>query len=252
MESAYVNTRVQDKIAEIEFFNPASNSLNSLQLKELTAAISELGKNKNIVLIHLKSKGERAFCAGASFDELLQINNLENGTAFFSGFANVINAIRTCGKLVITSIQGKTVGGGVGIAAASDYVFATKSASIKLSELSIGIGPFVIEPAVSRKIGLNNFSELTLNPTVWKTAEWAQKAGLFYQTVDGLEELSTKVSQHLVQLSNYNPIALNELKKVLWNGTESWEQLLIERAKISGELALSEETKKALSQFKNK
>lgn len=252
MESAYVNTTVKDKVAEIEFYSPASNSLNSLQLKQLTDAILEVGKNKKLVLIHLKSKGERAFCAGASFDELLQIEDLEYGEKFFMGFANVINAIKTCGKIVVTSIQGKTVGGGVGIASASDYVFATQTASVKLSELSIGIGPFVIEPAVTRKIGLSNFTALTLNPTEWKTASWAHQAGLYHDVLGDLEELQVKVSAYIEQVSNYNPKALLELKKVLWNNTENWTELLQERAKISGALVLSEETKKALSQFKKK
>ena len=252
MESAYVKTFFKEKVAEIEFYSPAGNSLNSIQLKELTVAILKAGENKQVAFIHLKSKGDRAFCAGASFDELLQIDNLENGTEFFLGFANVINAMRNCGKIIITSIQGKTVGGGVGIAAASDYVFATKFASIKLSELSIGIGPFVIEPAVSRKIGLSNFTALTLNPTTWKTANWAQEAGLYQHILEDIEELNEEVEKYIKQLSTYNSEALNELKKVLWSNTVLWDELLKQRAKISGALVLSEETKKALSQFKNK
>ena len=253
MELAFVHTILKDKIAEIEFYSPASNSLNSEQLKELTAAILEAGANNNVALIHLKSKGERAFCAGASFDELLAIDDLEIGTQFFMGFANVINAIRTCKKIVITSIQGKTVGGGVGIAAASDYVFATKFASVKLSELSIGIGPFVIEPAVSRKIGLSNFTSLTLNPTAWKTAIWAKEAGLYQDVLEDVKCLELEVAKRLDELSNYNTEALRALKKVLWDkDTDAWAELLQERAKVSGELVLSKETKKALAQFKNK
>lgn len=218
MELEYVHTVVNNKVAEIEFYSAASNSLNSSQLAELASAIQDAGNQEEVALIHLKSKGDRAFCAGASFDELLAIEDLEAGTHFFSGFANVINAMKTCGKIIITSIQGKTVGGGVGIAAASDYVFATEQASVKLSELSIGIGPFVIEPAVTRKIGLSNFSELTLNPTVWKSADWALQKGLYNCVDQSLELLSNSVQKHVKTLSGYSPEALKELKKCFGKG----------------------------------
>ncbi len=252
MESAYVKINIQHKIAQIEFYSPASNSLTSKQLMELTNAILNCKENNNVNIIHLKSSGNKAFCAGASFDELLVIDDLKAGTNFFMGFANVINAIKTCEKIVVSSIQGKTVGGGVGIAAASDYVFATEAASIKLSELSIGIGPFVIEPAVSRKIGLSNFTELTLNPTVWKDSQWAKKAGLYHKIVNSLTELNEVSNLFLQQLSSYNAQALIALKNTLWKNTDDWETLLKKRAALSGKLVLSLETKKALAQFKKK
>lgn len=252
METGYVIAIEKNSVAEITFFSPASNSLNSEQLQELTQAILEAGQKESVAVIYLKSAGERAFCAGASFDELLAIDELESGTAFFMGFANVINAIRTCGKVVVTSIQGKTVGGGVGIAAASDYVFATQAASVKLSELSIGIGPFVIEPAVSRKIGLSNFAAMSLNPTAWKTSDWALDKGLYHEVCKDLEELAERSSAYLEELSGYNPEALSEMKKIMWKDTEDWSDLLKERAAVSGKLVLSEATKKALSKFKNK
>lgn len=252
METGYVTSVEKNKVAEITFFSPASNSLNSKQLQELTQAILEAGQKETIAIIHLKSAGERAFCAGASFDELLAIEELENGKAFFMGFANVINAMRTCGKIVVTSIQGKTVGGGVGIAAASDYVLATQTASIKLSELSIGIGPFVIEPAVSRKVGWSAFAAMSLNPTAWKTSDWALSKGLYHEVFKDLDELSERSATYLQELSEYNPEALSEIKKVLWKDTEDWSTLLKERATVSGTLVLSEVTKQALSKFKNK
>ncbi len=249
---AYVKTTIQNSIAEIEFYSPASNSLNSKQLKKLSKAILTNGEDKEVSIIHLKSAGGKAFCAGASFDELLSIEDIDTGTDFFMGFANVINAIRLCRKLVVTSIQGKTVGGGVGIAAASDYVFATTEASIKLSELSIGIGPFVIEPAVTRKIGITNTTELTLNPTNWKTAEWAKQVGLYNTITSSKEELHAIANDFLTQTSAYNKKALIALKEAFWNNTEHWSKLLKNRAEVSGKLILSDETKKALSTFKKK
>lgn len=251
MES-YVKTTIKDKVAEIEFFSPASNSLAGAQLEQLSEAITVWGANDDVSVIHLKSAGKKVFCAGASFDELLAIEDLENGKHFFMGFANVINAIRTCGKMVVTSVQGKTVGGGVGIAAASDYVFATETASIKLSELSIGIGPFVIEPAVTRKIGISKMTSLTLNATSWKSAKWAYKAGLFHEVAVDVVELNNTLESFLKQLVSYSPQALSEMKKVLWKGTTDWDVLLQERAAISGALVLSEATIKALTQFKRK
>lgn len=247
-----INTTLTGKIATITFYHPASNSFPSEQLQALTNAINELNSNKEITLIILASEGEKAFCAGASFDELLQINDLENGTKFFSGFANVINAMRTSNKLIIGRVQGKTVGGGVGLAAACDYCFATENASIKLSELAIGIGPFVIEPAVTRKIGFPAMSEMTLEAETWKSAQWAKEKQLFTQIFSTIEEMDKAIETFSTRLSNYNPEALIEMKKVLWKDTEHWAELLKDRAGISGKLVLSDFTVKALNAFKNK
>lgn len=247
-----INTTITEKIATINFYHPASNSFPSEQLQALTNAINELNSNKEISLIILASEGEKAFCAGASFDELLQITDLENGTKFFSGFANVINAMRTSNKLIIGRVQGKTVGGGVGLAAACDYCFATENASIKLSELAIGIGPFVIEPAVTRKIGFPAMSEMTLEAETWKTAQWAKEKQLFTQVFSSIQEMDEAIDKFANRLSNYNPEALFEMKKVLWKDTEHWDILLKERAGISGKLVLSDFTVNALNAFKNK
>ena len=243
-------TNIQDKIATIEFGHPASNSFPSELLKRLTNEINSIAKNTNVAIIILKSEGENAFCAGASFDELVAISNLEEGKQFFAGFANVINSMRTCGKLIIGRIQGKTVGGGVGLAAACDYVLATENAAIRLSEFTIGIGPFVIEPAVSRKIGLSATTALTLDATNWQNAYWAKEKGLFAKVFEDIKTLDKEVVILSEKLASYNPEALAEMKKVLWKGTENWTDLLAERAVISGELVLSDLTKKALLKFK--
>ncbi len=243
-------TSIVNKIATIEFGHPASNSFPSVLLDRLTKELQKVSENENVSVIILKSEGEKAFCAGASFDELVAIDNLENGKKFFSGFANVINAMRTCSKLIIGSVQGKTVGGGVGLAAACDYVLATEAASIKLSELTIGIGPFVIAPAVERKIGIAGLAELTLAATAWKNAYWAKEKGLFASVFETQAELKKETQNLAEKLASYNPDALAELKKTLWKGTENWNSLLLERAEISGKLVLSEFTKKALSKFK--
>jgi len=243
-------TNIQTNIATIEFGHPASNSFPSELLERLTQELFTVGNNDDVAVIVLKSEGERAFCAGASFDELVAISNLEEGKQFFAGFANVINAIRTCGKLVIARIQGKTVGGGVGLAAACDYVLATEHAAIKLSEFTIGIGPFVIEPAVSRKIGVAGTAELTLDATSWKNAYWAKEKGLYAKVFETLKELDKEVDLLAQKLASYNPDALSEMKKALWKGTENWNTLLAQRAAVSGELVLSDFTKKALTKFK--
>ena len=242
-------TNIQNKIATIEFGHPASNSFPSELLDRLTKELFKVSKNDNVSIIVLKSEGDKAFCAGASFNELIAITNLEEGERFFSGFANVINAIRTCGKLVIGRVQGKAVGGAVGLASACDYVFATEKAAVKLSELTIGIGPFVIEPAVKRKIGLAALSELTLDPTSWKNAYWAKEKGLYFKVFETIRELDDEIDVFTTNLASYNPKALSEMKKVLWQNTDNWKTLLTERARISGELVLSDFTKKALAKF---
>jgi len=243
-------TTIKNNIATITFGHPASNSFPSELLERLTNELISVGKNSSVAIIILKSQGEKAFCAGASFDELMTISNLKEGTQFFLGFANVINAMRTCEKLIIGCLQGKTVGGGVGLAAACDYVLATKQAAIKLSEFTIGIGPFVIEPAVKRKIGVSGVAELTLDATSWKTAYWAKEKGLYAKVFETMNELDAALETLSLQLASYNPDALLKMKKTLWQGTENWNTLLAERAAVSGELVVSEFTKKALQKFK--
>ncbi|MFV7235114.1 enoyl-CoA hydratase/isomerase family protein [Flavobacterium sp. ZB4R12] len=243
-------TTFENKIATVEFGHPASNSFPRELLDRLTNEFNSLSTNPAVSVIVIKSEGTGAFCAGASFDELLAVSNQEEGTRFFSGFAHLINAMRNCSKLIVGRIHGKAVGGGVGIASACDYTLATKNASIKLSELAIGIGPFVIEPAVSRKIGKMAMAEMTLAAHEWKTADWAKEKGLYANTFETIEVLDAAVADFSAKLSSYNPEALAEMKKVLWEGTQDWETLLLERAAISGRLVLSDFTKKALSQFK--
>ena len=245
-----IQTVIENKIATITFSHPASNSFPSHQLKELTNQLNLLSDDSTVSVIVLKSAGESAFCAGASFDELLSVSDLEEGKAFFSGFANVINAMRSCSKLIIGRIQGKAVGGGVGLAAACDYVFATDYASVKLSEIAIGIGPFVIEPTVSRKIGKTAMSQLTLEAHDWKSAEWAFEKGLYTHLFPSISDMDSALNSFVSMLAGYNPDALFEMKKVFWEGTAHWSELLYERAAISGKLVLSDFTKKALQQFK--
>ena len=245
-----IETIINGNIATLLFFHPSSNSFPSTLLQQLTDEINTLSKNDSVSIIILKSAGTGAFCAGASFDELLSVSNYEEGSRFFSGFANVINAMRKCPKLIIGRIHGKAVGGGVGLASACDYSFATTKSEIKLSEIAIGIGPFVIEPVVSRKIGKMAMSEMTLNPTAWKTSKWAFEKGLFSEVFETIEDLDIRLEEYTKELSSYNPDALLEMKKVLWEGTSHWDSLLYERAAISGRLVLSDFTKSALEKFK--
>ena len=245
-----ISTSISGAVATVTFEHPASNSFPSQLLQQLTDEFGTLSNDKNINLIILQSAGNGAFCAGASFDELLAVSNLKDGTRFFSGFANVINAMRNCSKLIVGRIHGKAVGGGVGLASACDYAFATENSAVKLSELAIGIGPFVIAPAVDRKIGVAALAEMTLAATEWKSAQWALEKGLFAEVCDSIEDLDEKLATFTKKLASYNPEALAEMKKALWLGTENWGTLLYERAAISGKLVLSDFTKHALGQFK--
>ncbi|MDE3743209.1 enoyl-CoA hydratase/isomerase family protein [Maribacter polysaccharolyticus] len=249
-ENGSLYTSIDHKVATVEFGHPAGNSFVAELLDRLTKEIDKLSNNKDITVIILRSEGKRAFCAGASFDELTALENLEEGKVFFSGFAHVINAMRKCKKVIVGRVQGKTVGGGVGLAAACDYVFATVDASIRLSELTIGIAPLVIAPAVKRKIGTAALSELSLAPTEWQNAYWAKEKGLFAKVFDSIKEMDKELDFFTQQLSTYNPEALSEWKQVLWEGTDHWDRLLTERASISGTLALSDFTKNALSKYK--
>ena len=243
-------TTIENKVATLEFGHPASNCFPADLLHRLTRELNSLSDNPLVLVIIIRSSGTGVFCAGASFDELLAVSNLEEATTFFSGFANVLNAMRNCSKIIVGRIHGKAIGGGVGIAAACDYAFASSGSAIKLSELAIGIGPFVIEPALSRKIGKGALSEMTLAAHEWKTAAWANQKGLYAKVFETTNELDSEIMAFANKLSSYNPEALFEMKKVLWEGTENWETLLYERARISGKLVLSDFSKNALKQFK--
>ena len=248
-QNGSLQTTFQNAVATVQFGHPASNSFPRELLNRLTAEINSLSLNENVSVIVLQSEGSKAFCSGASFDELLQVENEEQGTEFFSGFAHLLNAMRNCSKIIIGRVQGKAVGGGVGIISACDYVLATLESAVKLSELAIGIGPFVIEPAVSRKIGKTAMTEMTLSAQEWKSANWAFEKGL-YSALHNAEELDTAVENFAQKLSSYNPEALYEMKKIIWEGTDHWESLLIERASITGKLVLSDFSRNALTQFK--
>ncbi|MFD2696533.1 enoyl-CoA hydratase/isomerase family protein [Mesonia sediminis] len=247
---AYVKTNIQDQVATIEFFHPAHNSLPGDILSQLASSITQAGENDEVLVIVIKSGGDRTFCAGASFTELISIADENEGEKFFMGFANVINAMRKCPKFIIGRVQGKTVGGGVGLAAAMDYCMATKYAAIKLSELNIGIGPFVVGPAVERKLGLSGMSQIAIDANSFYSPEWAKQKGLFTQVFDSTEELDEAVMAFAKNLCNYNPEAVKEMKQMFWRGTEDWDQLLNERAKISGRLVLSDFTKQKLEKYK--
>ena len=250
MNNGTVLTSIRDTIATITFYHPARNSFPTSMLNRLIESVNRLGKDDKVRVIILQSEGDRTFCAGAFFDELLLISNIEEGKKFFIGFANLINAMRKCPKLIIGRVQGKAVGGGVGIIAATDYCFATENADIKLSELTIGLGPFVIEPAIKRKIGLAATSKLTIDATDWHTAYWSKDKGLFSRVFESVREMDEYVSILSQKLSSYNPEALKEMKKTFWQGTDHWDQLLTEKAAISGKLVLSDFTKEALKKFK--
>jgi methylglutaconyl-CoA hydratase len=250
IKNGYVRNELHGGIRTIEFFHPQSNSLPGKILEELVVAFNDAARDEETKLIVLRSAGEKTFCAGASFDELLAIKDHEQGLQFFSGFAHVINAMRKNPKLIIARVQGKCVGGGVGLAAAADYAIATEAAEIKLSELAVGIGPFVVGPAVERKIGTSAFSQLAIDATMWRKADWAQRKGLFaevHATIEGMDESINRLTHTLAHSS---PEAMREIKKIFWNGTEHWDHLLAERAAISGRLILSSFARQAIEKFK--
>ena len=251
-KEGYVKVEREHGIATIEFFHPQSNSLPLKILETLASDIHSESLNVDTKVIVLRSAGEKVFCAGASFDELIAINNDHDGLNFFMGFANVINAMRKCHKLIIARVQGKSVGGGVGIAAAADYAIATEIAEIKLSELTIGIAPFVVGPAVERKLGMSAFSQLAIDGGKWRTADWARRKGLFAELYPSIDTLDDAVDNFANVLAHSSIEAMQELKKVLWHGTEHWDQLLRERAAISGRLILTKYAKDAIQKFKER
>jgi methylglutaconyl-CoA hydratase len=248
----YVRSEIEHGIATIEFYHPSSNALPGAILADLAHTINDIGIDNRVKVIILRSAGDRAFCAGASFDELMAIKNEAEGKTFFNGFAHVINAMRKCHKLIIVRVQGKAVGGGVGIIAAADYAIATTDSSVKLSELAVGIGPFVVGPAVERKVGVSGFSQLAIDATEWRSADWAKRHGLYAEMYSNINDVDGGVKALAETLAHSSPDAMQQLKKIFWQGTDNWDTLLTERAAISGRLVLSEFTKNAINKFKAK
>lgn len=252
MQEAYVHHTTVDGIATIEFYHPQKNSLPGDLLRELAATIRKVGADANTKVIVLRSGGEKVFCSGASFDELIAIENEAQGLRFFSGFAEVINAMRTVPQFIIARIHGKCVGGGVGVAAAADYAIAVQGADVKLSELAVGIGPFVVGPAVERKLGVSAFSQLAIDASMWRPAEWAKQKSLFAELHDTAEGMDDSINRLATTLAKSHPAAMQEMKQIFWKGTEDWDSLLLERAAISGRLILSEFSKNFIAAFKKK
>lgn len=246
-----IDLSIDQGIATLSFFHPAQNALPGALLAELCAAVQRLGEDEAVRVIVLTSQGERTFCAGASFEELSALEDIARSVEFFSGFAKLINAMRKCPKLILGRVQGKAVGGGVGIAAATDYCLATRDAAIKLSELAVGIGPFVVGPAVERKIGTSAMSQLAIDARSWRSAQWAMEKGLYAGVYDTIPEMDAALASLAGQLSASNPEAMQALKRIFWEGTENWDELLLQRAAVSGRLALSDFTKSAIAAFKN-
>jgi methylglutaconyl-CoA hydratase len=252
LENGYVTSETHKGIATIEFFHPQGNSLPRRLLDDLANEIHACGSDAATSVIVLRSGGASAFCGGASFNELTAIASAQQGFQFFSGFANVINAMRKVPKFIIARVHGRCVGGGVGLAAAADYAIALEGADVRLSELAVGIGPFVIGPAVERKIGISAFGQLAVDATMWRNSDWAKKKGLFAEVHTTTEGMDESVSRLANQLAHSNPEAMAEMKKIFWQGTETWDELLPQRAEISGRLVLSSFTREAIEKFKVK
>ena len=252
MEESYVKYSIENNIGRIEFFTPQHNSLPAKILSQLATTIDAAGKDNESKVLILQSGGDKTFCAGANFDELLLIETEEQGLEFFSGFANVINALRECPKFIIGRIQGKAIGGGAGLASSCDYCYATVHAAIKLSELAVGIGPFVVGPSVERKIGTTAAYELAIDANNFRTAQWAKEKGLYAEVFDTIELMDQSINKFAATLAASSPVAMKEIKKIFWKGTEHWNELLKERAAISGRLILTDYAKNAIASFKNK
>lgn len=249
---AFVKNSTTEGICTITFYHPQSNSLPASLLLQLADEISAAGNNAKCNVVILQSAGEKAFCAGASFTELLDINDAEAGFHFFSGFAKVINAMRCCPKLIIGRIHGKCVGGGVGLTAACDYAIACKEADVKLSELAVGIGPFVVGPAVERKIGNAAFTALAIDAQNWRSSEWAASKGLFAELHADKLSMDAAITKLANQLAVSSPEAMQRIKMITWQGTEHWDDFLMERASISGQLVFSDFTRRFIADFKAK
>ena len=244
-----VSVTIADGIGTISFSHPKSNSLPGVLLRRLAEAITWVGKDAAARVIVLRSEGTGPFCAGASFDELVSIADIAEGTEFFSGFARVILAMVRAPKFVLVRVHGRTAGGGVGIVAAGDYTFAVRGASAKLSELAVGIGPFVVGPVIERRIGSGPYSAMSVDAD-WRDADWGERHSLYSRTFDDIASMDAAINALAGTLAASNPEAMAAMKRVFWEGTADWDALLAKRAAMSGTLVLSDFTRSAIAKFK--
>jgi enoyl-CoA hydratase/carnithine racemase len=247
----HVETDLRDAIASVSFAHPKSNSLPGALLQKLADEIGKLATNSGVKAIILSSEGSGAFCAGASFDEMKTVSDAQTGRQFFSGFAKVILAMIRAPQFIIVRVQGKVTGGGVGLVAAADYSVAVRDASLKLSELAVGLGPFVIGPVVERKLGRGPFQAMSIDAD-WRDADWAERHGLYSRVVDDVKEMDRQLGKLAQFLASANPEAIKQMKMAFWSETEDWPQLLERRAGISGALALSAHTRAAIEKFERR
>lgn len=252
IEQGTVAAGVTDGVGTILFHHPKGNSLPGNLLQRLAEAVTALGRDPNARVIVLRSEGTGTFCAGASFDELAAIRDAESGKRFFMGFARLILAMRSAPKLIVTRVHGKVVGGGVGVVAASDYAIALDNASVKLSELAVGIGPFVVGPVIERRIGPGGLAALSVDAATFRDAAWAERRGLYARLVETEAELDAQVQRLAATLARSNPDAMARMKSIFWQGTEGWDTLLEERAGMSGRLVLSDFSRRAIEAFRSK
>lgn len=249
--SGDVAVELRDASAVVTFSHPKSNSLPDALLRKLADEIGKIAANSGIKVIVLRSEGTGAFCAGASFDEMKAIADAHNGREFFGGFARVILAMIRAPQFVVARVHGKVTGGGVALVAAADYSIAVNDASLKLSELAIGLGPFVIGPVVERKVGLGAFQALAIDAD-WRDAAWAERHGLYSRVVDDAKDLDKALEKLLEFLSLANPEAIKQLKLAFWSDTQDWGDLMDRRAAISGALVLSAHTRTAIEKFEKR
>lgn len=246
----YVRSSVRNHIATIEFYHPKGNSLPGKLLEDLAIAVQSAGNNAEAKVVVLRSIEHDVFCSGTLLEELIPMKTSEEGFKFFSGFARVINAMRKCPKFIVVAVHGKCVGGGVGLVAAADYAIALEGADVRLSELCIGFGPFTIGPAIQRKMGLSAFSQLAIDAHLWRSADWARRKGLYAELHPNKRSMEDSITRLSTSLSQVDPKVTEEMKKSLWVGTENWDTLLEEKARISSKLVVMDQAREYLEKMK--
>jgi methylglutaconyl-CoA hydratase len=247
--TGFINYNIKDSVLHLEFGHPLGNSLPSNLLSGLKNSITTASTDDSIKVILLKSSGN-SFCGGASFNELVKIDNLEDATEFFMGFANLMLAIKECPKPVVAKVHGKSVGGGLGIIAASDWAIGTEKSSIRLSEISIGIGPFTIGPVLVRKIGVGNFQRLSLSAD-WIDSNWGLNSGLF-QEICNSDALETVTESRIEHFKKLDPISFAENKKLMWSFSDITEDSLRVKASNVSKLLLNQNTQSILKSLTSK
>ena len=224
------------------------NALNSDVLKELECALYELNLDDSVKAVVLTGAGEKAFVAGADIKEMSTMNSCE-GHQFGLMGQRVMLLIRKMTKPVIAAVNGYALGGGLELALACDFIYASEKAKVGFPEVTLGIMPgFGGTQNLARLIGKNKANELIFTGRIIdaaKARDWGIVNELFPP-----EELLPKALETAAAITKVGSLGVACAKDAIAAGLDmSREDGFRYEAALFGVLFGSEDQKEGMSAF---